>query len=395
MSINRRLFARAGGALIVGSALAAGCAPEAMAATEPLPADTAQVLTPADPALETSDGLTVANDGVSYWTSQSAAWYARNPKQPPSVWLLGPDGSTSAVVTLNGVDLRQTEDLATGPGPGGQDYVYVADTGTTTGSPRSSKQAPVDRREFSIYRFPAPPITAEPTTARSSLTPQRLRFRYPDDKSHAAKGVLVDPRSGDVLLIERAATTTNSPVWQVNGVWDSPIPTVATATSAMVPLAVATSGTVDPQRRFLSVRGGKESLLYRVPADGSLVDALHDQPTQLQLPTSTTGEAIAVSPQGDGVDLGASGSQNPIVRVPLPDRFRASLATSDPAGQQGVWLSDVALRISILTAIGAATLVIAWLILRARRRGADEVIDLRASPHSSRQPEPSTPSHDD
>lgn len=379
----------------MGCALAATCGANAMAADQPRPADATQVLTPADPALETSDGLTVANDGVSYWTSQSAAWYARNPGQPPAIWLLGPDGSTSGVVRLNGVDLRQTEDLATGPGPDGQDYVYVADTGTATGVAASQKQATSGRQEFSIYRFPAPPITAEPSTARISVTPQRLRFRYPDNKNHTAKGVLVDPKSGDVLLIERAATTTNSPVWQVNGVWDSPIPTVATATSAIVPLSVATSGTVDPQRRFLSVRGGKEALLYRVPADGSLVDALHDQPTQLELPASTTGEAITVSPEGEGVDLGASASQSPVVRVPLPDRFRASLATSNPADQRGVWLTDVALRISILTLIGTAALVGAWLILRTRARTADEVVDLRASQRSSRQPEPSTPSHDD
>lgn len=395
MSNNRQLLVRAGGAAVIACSLAAISSVGATAAAEVQVAEATPVLTPSDPAIETSDGLAVANDGVSYWTSQSAAWYARNPDQPPSVWLLGPGGSISAVVRLNGVDLRQTEDLATGLGPGGQDYVYVADTGTATSAARATKPNPRGRADFSIYRFPSPSISAEPTTNRTSLTPQRLRFRYPDDKTHTAKGVLVDPESGNVLLIERTATTTDSPVWQVNGVWDSPIPTVATATTAMVPLSVATSGAIDPQRRFLAVRGDKEALLYRVPAGGSLVDALHDQPTRLQLPNSATGESITVSPDGEGMDLGASGSQNPILRVPLPERFRASLATSDPAGQQGVWLSDVALRISVLTTIGAAALTAVWLVLRARRRSRSEVIDLRASPQSSRQPEPSTPSHDD
>ena len=56
---------------------------------------------------------------------------------------------------MEGIDQHDWEDISLGPGPGGVDYIYIADTGNNwDGHCRG-----INYEDMAIYKFPEPELT--------------------------------------------------------------------------------------------------------------------------------------------------------------------------------------------------------------------------------------------
>ncbi len=100
---------------------------------------------------------------------------------------------TGRVVTelaVPGATALDWEDIAVGPGPDGQPWIWVADTGDNFEI----------RREATLYRFPEP---SAPPASGEAAGVERIDVRYPDGSTDV-EALMVDPISGDALLVGKA-----------------------------------------------------------------------------------------------------------------------------------------------------------------------------------------------
>ncbi|MHA7130136.1 hypothetical protein [Algoriphagus namhaensis] len=103
-----------------------------------------------------------------------------------AVYLMSVEGAELGKITLEGVQNRDWEDIAFGPGPKGQDYIYVAEIGDNL----------AQHEEIRIYRFP------EPDSDNSTLKPEVANYVYPNGPMDA-EAIFLDPISEKLYLISK------------------------------------------------------------------------------------------------------------------------------------------------------------------------------------------------
>ena len=102
------------------------------------------------------------------------------------------DGSGFREFKVGGLDLTDVEDISMGPGPDPSvDYLYLADTGDN----------PNDRKEVQVIRLPEPSLDAGQEIAEADV--EVFRFEYDDDDPHDAEAIMVDPRTGDIVIVTK------------------------------------------------------------------------------------------------------------------------------------------------------------------------------------------------
>lgn len=100
-------------------------------------------------------------------------WAHEDSGGPSTVTALGLDGSVRATVKLTNAFNLDWEDIALAPGPGGRDYLYVADIGDNFKL----------RGQVTIYAFPEPDITN--ATSPIEVRADAIVSRYPTGATDA------------------------------------------------------------------------------------------------------------------------------------------------------------------------------------------------------------------
>jgi hypothetical protein len=119
-------------------------------------------------------------------------WVVEDSGNGGQVHAINDAGKLLATYSIGGAAIDM-EDLSVGPGPGGAQYLYIADTGDNTGT----------RATAVIYRAPEPDVAfdqAPITAALPMLDP--LPFKYPDG-SYNAEALIVDPATQDLYIITK------------------------------------------------------------------------------------------------------------------------------------------------------------------------------------------------
>jgi hypothetical protein len=164
------------------AAAAAGASPAAAnpaAAAVACRVDTAGVPLPEE-VLESS-GLALNAGGDALWT--------HNDSGDPELFLVGMDGTPRAKVRVAGARVRDWEDVAAGPCPGGGRCLYIADIGD------NEKVRP----GIVLYRVPEPAAGDAQTRPAEPLTAE-----YPDGP-HDAEAMFVMP-DGGVHVVTKGET---------------------------------------------------------------------------------------------------------------------------------------------------------------------------------------------
>ncbi len=222
------------------------------------------------------------------------------------VYAISTDAILLGTFVLSGVNDYDFEDIARGPGPDdGVSYLYIGDTGDNSER----------RSSVTIYRFP------EPQSFGGSMITgvESIELTYPDGPRDA-ETLIIDPVSGDLILVERDRADQG-----VTGIYvaEAPLntsgPTELTKTGTVVfgtpPLVGdvdATGGDVSPDGTHVIVRSHDAIYLWARDPEQPLHTAFDAEPCATPLVDEYKGEALAWAHDGSGYYSGGEGSNQPL-----------------------------------------------------------------------------------
>ena len=265
---------------------------DAAAAARPCPTFTpARVRgTVSDPALDELSGLAAgrANTGV--------LWAHADSGTGPRLQALSSSGAVLATYVLDGATAVDWEDLAIGPGPEpDQAYLYVGDIGDN----------PATRPNVTVYRVREPVIEDPPGPDPVVLTGvDALTVEYPDG-ARDAEALLVDPRTGDLLIVTKTLTTGPSGVYRYPAPQQVGAPvTLEHVASLAVPSSplsgsTVTAGDISPGGDEILLRTYFSAYVWRRGPGQSVAGALAGGRCPVPLQFETQGEAIAYRRDGN------------------------------------------------------------------------------------------------
>jgi hypothetical protein len=286
----------------VGLGLAACRTPIAQAACDgKLVTTTAGTLQ--DPALVEVSGLAAsAKNASTLWAHNDSGDTAR-------LFAITPSGATRAVYTLTGATAIDWEDMAIGPGPAsGTPYLYAGDIG-------DNAQA---RSDVAVYRVPEPTVTDGGAQPLAGV--DRLTLRYPDGP-HDAEAMFVDPRSGELYLIQKSIGG------GAVGIYRAPANLAAGSTTVMtragtlaLPTGLAnavTAADITPDGDTIAVRSYGGVRLYS-RTTSTVPAALGLGPCAGPIPAEGQGESVAFQPDGRAYSTVSEGASAQLHRFSMP-----------------------------------------------------------------------------
>ena len=141
-----------------------------------------------------NENLTEASGLVVSRSNPAVIWSHNDSGGQARLFLVGPSGNDLGEFKLTGIENRDWEDIAIGPGPeDGKTYIYVGDIGDN-----------ISRyKEKTIYRMIEPDISSidEKITGEIAGT-ESIKFEYPDG-IRDAETLMVDPLSKDLYIISK------------------------------------------------------------------------------------------------------------------------------------------------------------------------------------------------
>ena len=197
------------------------------------------------------------------------------------------DGRLLADVAVSGAEAVDWEDVAVGPGPGGGDALYLADTGDNDAR----------RADVVVYRVPEPQLGAAPPAANAPAT--RLALRYPDGPRDA-EALLVDPATGALVVVSKS-------FGGESGVYVAARPSASAVAvlrrRARLSLGAGeavTAGDVSADGRTIALRSYGRAYVWRRRAGETIAQALRRRPCspRADLFAEGQGEALALSARG-------------------------------------------------------------------------------------------------
>ena len=233
-------------------------------------------------------------------------WMHNDSGDTARLFAVGPNGRTLGRFTLAGVEALDWEDIAAGPGPdAGRRYLYVGDIGDNDR----------DRRTISILRLPEPVVEPAAVPVSRAVAVDRLVLRYPDG-AHDAEALLVDPRSGDLVVVTKEldgrARVYRAPGRLAAGS-ETTLRRVATLRLGLAVLV--TGGDVSRSGSVVALRTYGSVLLFARPAGKPLWGAFAGRRCRGIAPPELQGEAIAVSSGGRSYVTVGEGERPRIYRV--------------------------------------------------------------------------------
>ncbi len=260
-----------------------------------------------------SDELTEITGVVESRTRTGVLWVHNDSGDTARIFAIGLDGRTFGTFALAGIQARDWEDIAAGPGPvAGQRYLFVGDIGDND----------QERASVTVLRLREPvvdPSAASPATGTVDAV-DKLGLRYPDGP-HNAEALMVDPRSGDLVIVTKEldgrAGVFRAPGRLADGS-ESTLRRVAT-----LPLGfgtLVTGGDVARSGSLVALRTYGSVLIYARPARKPLWAAFKTQPCSGIAPPERQGEAIALRTGGRAYVTVGEGEHPRVYRVEIRKR---------------------------------------------------------------------------
>lgn len=301
-------------ASVVGVALiAAGCGGGGGAADAPPTCDTSYAppveARVTDPALHEMSGIVASrrNRGL-YWVHNDSGDSAR-------IFALDEQGHVRATLAVGGAGSVDWEDIAIGPGPQAwRPYLYLADIGDNLGA----------RTEVQVYRLPEPAVDPDVPQEGTVSGAVSIGLRYPDGP-HDAEAFIVDPSTGDLVIITKSAVGGAQPAYRAAAPIDpSRVTTLeryGTVTTGPSITGAITAADLDRSGDHLIVRTyGSVRVVAKTPKaplSALLERAPGTRTCRPPTPPEVQGEAVAFEADGRGfVSVSEGGS--PVLRRYAP-----------------------------------------------------------------------------
>lgn len=254
-----------------------------------------------DPRLdEISGAVASARTPDTLWVHNDSGDVAR-------VFAIGVNGAVKAEVRVRGAEAIDWEDISMGPGPLGSDphvpWLYVGDMGDNR----------LRRPTVQIYRFPEPTLaTGAETTI--DVDAQRIDLRYPDGAPRNVEAMLVDPRTGELVIFTKRMDA--SEVFVAPAAALAPgVPVTLRAASTIPTGPRVTGADISQDGATIVVREYERAHVWHRAPNETVLDALSRPPATVAAPFS---ESIALLPGNAGWISIAEGAGAPILRGTLP-----------------------------------------------------------------------------
>jgi hypothetical protein len=302
-------------------------------------------------------------------------WVHNDSGGEPAVTALSDTGADLGTYAVPGATATDWEDIAAGPGPEpGRSYLYVADIGDN-GEARDSVQ---------VHRVPEPDDAPDGDDGRFAED-EVLTLRYPGGPVDA-EALLVDPRSGDLVVVGKRATA--APVFAASadalaGGGDVDLRQVATLDEAPAggdppgPLGPVTGGDVSPDGSVVLLRTYLSVAAYARPDGAPIEAAFTSTPCAAPQVSEPQGEALGFLSDGSAYVTISEGPAQPVNRFAVTPALAATTTTTtapapqeDPAeedddgGGVAIGVVEVAVAAALLLAIGGG---VVWALRRRRR----------------------------
>ena len=272
------------------------------------------------------------------------------------------DGRLLATFRL-GVQSRDWEDMARGPGPDGRSSLFLADIGDNNAA-----------RDLGllVHRIPEPEVDpGREGVVRETPPEASYRLRY-EDGPRDAETLLVQPATGRLYVVTKgllgkplvyAAPAELRPDAPnvLTRVADVDVETTDTPGGPGIgPTAnvLVTAGDISADGRRLALRTYTDLYEWFLEADGDVADAVDGDPVITPLPPTTQGEGLAYTRDGAALLTTTEGEGAPVHRVP------------SGLSEQGPPLAERRDRqwLAVGAAGALAALAVVWSVLRRRRR---------------------------
>ena len=259
-------------------------------------------LTPCPVYERVSDSATIADERLSEISGLVASrnqpgilWVHNDSGDEAAVYAIDLQGRTVAEVRLIGIDAVDCEDIALGPGPDGDDCLYLADIGDNAAA----------RETICIYRVPEPQIEVreDGLMAQMSVECDVIEAAYPDGPRDA-ETLLVDPITGDVIVVSKDFI--HARAYRVLVAYDG----VATL-EFLVELSwgFMTGGDISSDGTSILLRGYWNAEIWPRSPDGDWWATLASPGCVVPLAQELQGEAIGFSVDEDGYFTISEGMQ--------------------------------------------------------------------------------------
>lgn len=119
-------------------------------------------------------------------------WTHNDSGNPAELFLLSEDGKDLRSYGIGGIENRDWEDIAVGPGPNeGVSYVYIGDIGNNNANPSVTT--------YTLYRVPE---LKDLNAGFDANSVARISYKYPDGP-HDAETLLSDPITKDIFIVSK------------------------------------------------------------------------------------------------------------------------------------------------------------------------------------------------
>jgi hypothetical protein len=206
--------------------------------------------------------------------------------------------------TLSGASATDWEDMAIGPGPvSGKSYLYVGDIGDNNHV----------RGSIVVYRVAEPSINVQqpPGDGQVLNGVETFTLTYPDG-AHDAEALAVDPASGDIVIVTKEFSGQA-------GIYVRAASSSGTTLTKKDPIdlgggVLVTGASVPPDGKAVVLRTYGSVLLFPRPGGAALDEALRSSFCTGASASEPQGEAVGVTPDGNGYVTISEGSQPAINR---------------------------------------------------------------------------------
>ena len=227
--------------------------------------------------------------GLAYSRNQvGVLWTQNDHGDEPRVIAINEEGQRMSIVSLEGVDNEDWEDIATTV-LDGESIILVADTGNND----------FDRDPLSIFRFKEPILMGETEMSIPRREIEDLQVRYPD-YSYDCEALTVDQVSGDIFLFTKNREESISEVYRYPFPQSEEKNPFTLEHVGTLPLYWITGGDISPDGKILALTNKQEAFSFTKPDDLSWTEYLASNPEPCNLPVEeeVQREAIAVTMDG-------------------------------------------------------------------------------------------------
>jgi hypothetical protein len=213
-------------------------------------------------------------------------WAHNDSGNGADVFLLDEQLDVKLTCTLEGVENRDWEDIATGPGPDpSKHYVYVADIG--------DNQA---KHQYKyIYRFEEPVWNRNASEKITITSFDKITFQL-SDETKDTETLLLDPRTKNIYIISKREEPVN--LYELKYPYNVE-DTVLAQKLMSLPFTKIVAGDFSPDGNEILMKN-YDHVYYWNSSGKSFLEVIKEEPLEIQYEVEPQGEAIAWAKDGGG-----------------------------------------------------------------------------------------------